>query len=236
MESSPTRVVSILQEAWAEIAQPSQREELTDDLVERMVSRLSVSRWEAPAVDPGELRGVCKAKGDSAMGPDRIPWKVLDLMSHQAWVVLAGILNQIENVGEWPQPLLDIALVPVPKRESQGPVRADKMRMISVSSHVYQSWASLRAAQLADWVASTVPKQVHGGVRGRSAARASHEEAIQWDISSGKRRPWMIAYCDASKCFDLLRFGDLHKIMSRLGVDDHFNPKREPGRSSNRDG
>ena len=52
-----------------------------------------------------------------------------------------------------------------------------------------------------------------GGIKGRSVAMVSHEESSQWDVQGRRTAP---------ECFDLLRFHDLQKILTALGVDAGF--------------
>ena len=221
-EGSPIKVAQQLREAWGNIAHPSSRPLLTDDVVQQMTARLRRQPWAPEEIKPEDLRRIALGNGDSAMGPDRIPWKVLSVLPLEGWRRLVQVLEVVEATGVWPTPLLAISLVPVPKSEDQGPVKPEKMRMISVSSHVYRIQASLRADQLATWASSVIPKKVHGGVRNRSAAKASHQESLQWDVQAAADAPWMSAFCDASKCFDLLRYQDLQKVMAALGIDGVF--------------
>ena len=119
-EGSPIKVAHQLQEAWGRIAQPSSKPLLTDEVMQQMTARLRRQPWTPLQMDPEDLRRTVQGKGDSAMGPDRIPWKVLSALPLEGWRRLVQVLEVIEATGIWPTPLLAISLVPVPKLRIRG--------------------------------------------------------------------------------------------------------------------
>eukprot|EP00971_Amphidinium_carterae_P033944 668155-Amphidinium_carterae.1 len=63
------------------------------------------------------------------------------------------MVTQIE-AERWPHQLLEVRLAPLPKGDGEGVIPSSKVRLVSVSSHVYRSWSS--------------PPEIYGGVKGRS--------------------------------------------------------------------
>ena len=77
---------------------------------------------------------------------------------------LARILTKVEDVGVWPDGLLDAYIAMIP--ESDGDATPLGQRPLSVLPVVYRIWASARMGQLDGWFKSWVPDSVFsaGGI------------------------------------------------------------------------
>ena len=75
-----------------------------------------------------------------------------------------GLLTKVEELGVWPDGLLDASITMIPK--SDGDATPLGQRPLTVLPVVYRIWASTRMSQLDDWFRSWVPDTVYsaGGV------------------------------------------------------------------------
>ena len=72
---------------------------------------------------------------------------------------LARILTKVEELGVWPDGLLDASITMIPK--SDGDATPLGQRPLTVLPVVYRIWASTRMSQLDDWFRSWVPDAVY---------------------------------------------------------------------------
>ena len=77
---------------------------------------------------------------------------------------LARILSKVEDLGVWPDGLMDASSTMIPKTDGDSTPLGQ--RPLCVLPVVYRIWASARMGQLDDWLKSWVPDSVFsaGGV------------------------------------------------------------------------
>ena len=78
---------------------------------------------------------------------------------------LARILSKVEDVGVWPDGLLDAYIAMIPKTD--GDATPLGQRPLGVLPTVYRIWASARLCQLDGWFKSWVPDSVFSAGGGR---------------------------------------------------------------------
>ena len=83
---------------------------------------------------------------------------------------LARILTMAEDLGVWPDGLLDAYIAMIPKTD--GDATPLGQRPLSVLPVVYRIWASTRMVQLEEWFKSWVPDSVLSAGGGRSSVEA----------------------------------------------------------------
>ena len=89
---------------------------------------------------------------------------------------LARILTCVEDLGVWPDGLLDAYIAMIPKVD--GDVTPLGQRPLSVLPVVYRIWASARMSQLESWFRSWVPDSVFSAGGGRSSVEAWYTTAL----------------------------------------------------------
>ena len=88
----------------------------------------------------------------------------------------ARTLTKVEEVGVWPEGLLDANIAMIPKVD--GGATPPNQRPLCVRLVVYRIWASARTTHLEDWFRSWVPQSVHSAGGGRSSVEAWYTTAL----------------------------------------------------------
>ena len=89
---------------------------------------------------------------------------------------LARILTEVEEIGVWPDGLLDACIAMIPKTDVDATPLGQ--RPLSVLPIVYRIWASGRMGQLEDWFRSWVPDSVFSAGGGRGSGEAWYTTAL----------------------------------------------------------
>ena len=112
------------------------------------------------------LADVVQRKSAIAGSLDGWGWRELKVFTVSWYDEVARILSKVEDLGVWPDGLLDAYITTIPKTD--GDATPFGQRPLSVLPIVYRVWASVRMGQLEDWFKSWVPYSVFsaGGGRG----------------------------------------------------------------------
>ena len=86
------------------------------------------------------------------------------------------IFTKVEDLGVWPDGLLDAYIAMIPK--TGGDATPLGQRPLSVLPIVYRVWASARMVQLEDWFKSWVPDSVFSAGGGRGSVEAWKTSAL----------------------------------------------------------
>ena len=141
------------------------------------------------------LVDVVQRKGVTAGGLDGWGWREFKVLPLSWFDELARILTMVEDVGVWPDGLLDAYIAMVPKTD--GDATPLGQRPLSVLPVVYRIWASARMGQLDGWFKSWVPDSVAD----------SHVHLFVADVF---------------KSFDTVDRGILDRVLSSLGLPGWF--------------
>ena len=95
------------------------------------------------------LADVVHRKGVSAGGLDGWGWREFKVLPLSWFDELARILSKVEDLGVWPDGLLDASITMIPKTDGDSIPLGQ--RPLSVLPVVYRIWASARMGQLEDW-------------------------------------------------------------------------------------
>ena len=106
------------------------------------------------------LAGVVQRKGATAGRLDGWGWRELKVLPVPWYDELARILTRVEDVGVWPDGLLDAYIAMVPKTDGDSTPLGQ--RPLSVLPVVYRVWASAKMSQLGYLTLSSVPGVVVG--------------------------------------------------------------------------
>ena len=97
-------------------------------------------------------------------------WRELKVLPVSWYDELARILTKVEDIGVWPDGLLDAYIAMIPKTDGDGTPLGQ--RPLSVLPIVYRVWASARMVQLEEWFKSWVPDSVFSAGGGRGSVEA----------------------------------------------------------------
>ena len=89
---------------------------------------------------------------------------------------LARILIKVEDLGIWPDGLLDAYIAMIPKTD--GDATPLGQRPLCVLPVVYRIWAAARMSQLDGWFKSWVPDSVFSAGGGRGSVEAWYTSAL----------------------------------------------------------
>ena len=103
-------------------------------------------------------------------------WREMKALPVPWFDELARILTKIEEVGGWPQGLLDAYIAMIPKTD--GDATPLGQRPLCVLPVVYRTWASARVGQVQDWFRSWVRESVFRAGSGRSSVEAWYTSAL----------------------------------------------------------
>ena len=82
-------------------------------------------------------------------------------MPEEAFDELAAIWNLCMDTGKLPRTWLEVRTVTIPKQEGG-------YRGLSIASQSWRACMSATIYLLSDWAEGWLPKEIHGGIRGRS--------------------------------------------------------------------
>ena len=97
-------------------------------------------------------------------------WRELKALPVSWFDELARILAKVEELGVWPEGLLDAYIAMIPK--VGGDSTPLGQRPLSVLPVAYRIWASARMKQLEGWFQSWVPSSVYCAGNGKSSVEA----------------------------------------------------------------
>ena len=159
-------------------------------------------------------------KGATAGSLDGWEWRELKVLSVSWFDGLARILTKVEEIGVWPDGLLDAYIAMIPK--SDGDATTLGQRPLSVLPVVYRIWASARMGQLGDWFKSWVPDSVFsaGGARGSVEAWYATALDIEEVLAGATDSHVHLFVADVIKSFDTV--GILDCVLSSLGLPSWF--------------
>ena len=135
---------------------------------------------------------------------------------------LARILTKVEDVGVWPDGLLDAYIAMIPKTD--GDAAPLGQRPLSVLPVVYRIWASARMGQLEGWFKSWVPDSVFSAWGGRGSVEAWYTSALDIEevLSGAAHSHVHLFVADVVKSFDTVDRVILDCVLSRLGLPGWF--------------
>ena len=135
---------------------------------------------------------------------------------------LARILAKVEDLGVWPDGLLDAYITMIPKTD--GDATTLGQRPLSVLPVVYRIWASARMGQLDGWFKSWVLDSVFSAGGGRGSVEAWKTSAIDIEevLSGAADSHVHLFVADVVKSFDTVDRGILDRVLSSLGLPGWF--------------
>ena len=129
---------------------------------------------------------------------------------------LARIPTKVEDLGVWPDGLLDAYIAMFPKTD--GDAAPLGQRPLSVLPIVYRICASARMGQLQDWFQSWVPESVFSAGGGRGSVEAWYTSALDIEevLAGATDSDVHLFVTDVIKSFDTVDRGILDRVLSSL--------------------
>ena len=170
--SDPSQIDAEFRKAWLHyFCRSGQRETSLDEF------GFEVDGWlpllpevHLPRLTGQMLVDVVHREGVSAGGLDGWGWIEFKVLPRSWFDELARVLSKVEDLGVWPNGLLDAYITMVPKTD--GDATPLGQRPLSVLHVVYRIWTSARMGQLDDWFKSWVPDSVFSAGGGRGSVVA----------------------------------------------------------------
>ena len=149
--------------------------------------------------------------------PGADAWRIeeLQVLGRRSISYLVKFYELVENVGKWPQNLLEVPVASLQKNSGDSPL---DIRPISLTSHMYRLWAKLRWQQLQDWHLSWCPDELKGGIAGRETVDAYYQVALEIEHANFTNSPLFGILFDYQKCFDNVAWSIERGILRDLGL------------------
>ena len=158
--ASPDRIDEEFRKAWLPyFGRSGQRDTSLEEFSEEVVGWLPLlPEVDVPPLTGDDLFQVVRCKTASAGSLDGWGWRELKSLPVPWLDGLARIFAKVEELGVWPEGLLDAYIATIPK--VVGDSTPLGQRPLSVLPVVYRIWASARMKQLEGWFQSWVPSSV----------------------------------------------------------------------------
>ena len=165
------------------------------------------------------LADVVQRKGVTAGSLDGWGWREFKVLPLSGYDELARILTKVEDVGVWPDGLLDAYISMILKTD--GDATPLGQRPLGVLPVVYRIWASARMGQLDGWFRSDSVFSAGGG-RGSVEAWYTSSLDIEEVLTGAVDSHVHLFVADVVKSFDTVDRGILDRILSSLGLPGWF--------------
>ena len=135
---------------------------------------LKANPFQAPAITGERVFESFAKTAESAGALDGWNPKELALLSKEVCNHIAEMLNQIEAGAPWPKSATHAKAVYLQKEGAEvGQVMS--YRALTITAPLYRAWATMRLADLKEWIESWALPEMYAGVPGRGAVDAWRE-------------------------------------------------------------
>ena len=218
--ADPARIDEEFRKAWLPyFCRSGQRETSLDEFNDEYVGWLPrLDEFFLPTLTGDMLFQVVKKKSSTAGSLDGWGWRELKILPVAWFDGLAKILTRVEEIGVWPDGLLDAYITMIPKVD--GDATPLGQRPLTVLPVVYRIWTSARMVQLEPWLKEWVPSCVFSAGSGRSSVQAWFTTALDIEevLSGIVEGDVHILVADVIKSFDTVDRGILDRVLSSLGL------------------
>ena len=149
--------------------------------------------------------------------PGADAWRIEELQSlgPKSIDFLVQLYNLVEQIGKWPQNLLEVLVASLQKNSGETPL---DIRPISLTSHIYRLWAKLRWQHLQEWHMSWCPVELKGGIPGRETTDAYFQVALEIEHANFSNHPIFGILFDYQKCFDNVAWTIERGLLRDMGL------------------
>ena len=179
--SDPARIDEEFRKAWLPyFCRSGHRETSLDEFNEVVDGWLPLlPEVHLPRLTGQMLADVVQRKGVTAGSLDGWGWRELKVLPVSRYDELARILTKVEDIGVWPDGLLDAYIAMIPKTDGDATLLGQ--RPLSVLPIVSRIWASARVGQLDVFFKSWVPDSVFSVGGGRGSVEAWFSSSLDID-------------------------------------------------------
>ena len=179
-----------------------------------------VTSFHLPRLTGQMLADVVQRKGAGSL--DGWEWRKLKVLPVSWYDELARVLTKVEDLGIWPDGLLDAYIAMIPKTDDDATPLGE--RPLCVLTIVYRVCASTRMSQLDEWFGSWVPDSVFSAEGGRGSVEAWYTSALDIeDVLTGATDSHIHLFvADVIKSFDTVDRGILDRVWCSLGLPAWF--------------
>ena len=220
----PDRIDEEFRKAWLPyFCRSEQKEASLEEFNEEVVGSLPMlPEVDMPPLTGDDLFQVVRCKTATAGSLDGWGWRELKSLPVPWFDDLARIFAKVEELGVWPEGLLDPYIAMILK--VGGDSTPLGQRPLSVIPVVYRVWASARMKQLEGWFQSWVPSSVYSAGNGRSSVEAWYTTALDIEevLAGAVDTHVHIFVADVVKSFDTVDRSILDRVLSSLGLPAWF--------------
>ena len=221
--SDPVKIDEEFRNAWLPyFCRSWQREARLDEFNEEVVGWLPLlPEVHLPPLIGNDLFQVVRGE-TAASSLDGWGWRELKSLPVSWFDGLARIFAKVEELGVWPEGLLDAYIAMFPKVGGDStPLGQRPLSVLLVADRI---WASARMKQLEDWFQSWVPSSVYSAGNGRSAVEAWYTTALDVEevLAGAVDTHVHIFVADVVKSFNTVDRGILDRVLSSLGLPAWF--------------
>ena len=222
--ADPARIDEDFRKAWLPyFCRSGQRETSLDEFSFEVVGWLPLlPEISLPWLTGRVLADVVQRKGVTAGSLDGWGWRKFEVLPVSWYDELAGILTKVEDVGVWPDGLLDAYIAMIPKTD--GDAAPLGQRPLSVLPFVYRIWASARMGQLDGWFKFWVPDSVvSAGGGGRWSVEAWYTSSLDIEevLTGAADSHLHLFVADVTESFDTVDRGILDRVLSSFEYHAH---------------
>ena len=222
--SDPNQIDEEFRKAWLPFfCRSGQRETSLDEFDREVEGWLPLlPEVHLPRLTGQMLADVVLRKAVSSGSLDGWGWRELKALPVSWFDELSRILTKVEDLGVWPDGLLDAYIAMIPKTD--GDATPLGQRPLTVLPVVYRIWAAARMNQLDGWFKSWVPDSVFSAGGGRTSVEAWYTSALDIEeVLSGATDSHVHLFgADVVKSFDTVDRGFLDRVLSSLGLPGWF--------------
>eukprot|EP00971_Amphidinium_carterae_P262531 5207550-Amphidinium_carterae.2 len=207
----PPNILSVLKTFWEPTFCPDDHA-LDPSTIRAAIALLEPVPLVLPSLSSADFFRAAQHRSTSSAGVDGIDLSEIKALPEEAWGPIVHMVDLIESGQPWPWQLLE--------GDGVGISESSKVRLVSISSHVYRSWSWIRCKQSSSWLASVSRAEIHGGIQGRGTFDVVTVAANQWQLAQACDKELGQLLLDSSKCFDTLFHDALLEIGTGLGLPD----------------
>ena len=159
---------------------------------------------------------VKKTKLASSRGGDGFSTLDLRRLPMPLWELMATIFTKIEQKHLWPEAWTLAKTLCLPK--TSEPKTPLDIRPITVMSKMYRVWGKIRGGQVADHLASHIPKTIGGPCAQVSSEMIAFYTADRIEEAISNKTPLSGVVLDIIKCYNSIPREPLKLLLCRLGI------------------
>ena len=220
----PARIDEEFRKAWLPyFCRSGQRETSLEEFDHEVEGWLPLlPEISLPRLTGRTLADVVQRKSATAGSLDGWGWMELKVLPVSWYDELARILSKVEDLGVWPEGLLDAYIAMIPKTDGDSTPLGQ--RPLSVLPVVCRVWVSARMGQLDGWFKSWVPDSVFSAGGGRGSVEAWYTSALDIEevLSGASDSHLHLFVADVINSFDTVDRKILNRVLSCLGLPGWF--------------